>query len=85
MCDAVLQIRHKMAASAQFVMQVIHGLTAHPLGFVFFIFTTRQQKLTIKILNPNLSAASAPTLPQCDAASTSALLLGHWPTNPLTP
>lgn len=37
------------------------------------------------ILNPNFSAASAPTLSQCDAANTSALLLGLWPTNPFTP
>lgn len=66
--------------------QVIHKHS------VFLVFTAtgyvhrEAEKADLKsILNPDLSAASAPTLPRCDAASTSALLLGPRPTNPFTP
>lgn len=67
---------------------MIHDLRALYSGDFFFLLPFQQEaaKADLKsTLNPNLSAASAPTLPQCDAANTSALLLGLWPTNPFTP
>lgn len=91
----VLHTGHKRAASAQFESKLlmIHDLKAFQLGFLFlllFLFLLPLDIIPAKadlksISNPNLSASSAPTLPQCDAATTSALLLGWWPTNPFTP
>lgn len=37
------------------------------------------------VLQALMNAPSAPTLPPCDEANTSALLPGLWPTNPFTP
>lgn len=60
---------------------IVFGFYCH-----WLLFQPAEAKADLKsILDPNLSATSAPTLPGCDAADTSALLLGRWPTNPFTP
>lgn len=92
----ILWIGHKGAAPACFwrwVAEMCDLRSLHSKRSVFFSFSChwllsqpKAAKADLRsVLNPDLSAAFAPTLPQCGAANTSALLLGRWPTNPLTP
>lgn len=93
MYKVVLQDDHKRAAPAHFVgqllkiydLKVLLSFGSQALCVFGLLLQKETAKADLKFFNPNLNAASAPTLPRCNATDTSALLPGLRPTNPFTP